>query len=35
MSESPQITYASGLEDLTDALKGLERPGDYVASGRL
>lgn len=33
MSESPQITYASGLEDLTVALEGLERPGDYVASG--
>lgn len=33
MPDSPEITYAPGLEELTGALEGLERPGDYVASG--
>lgn len=33
MPDSPQITYAPGLEDLTGTLEKLKRPGDYVASG--
>lgn len=35
MSDSPEITYARNLDDLTSALDGLDRPGDYVATGTI
>lgn len=35
MSDTPEILYADGMGALTDALAGLERPGDYFAAGTL
>ncbi|MCC5840726.1 MAG: 2OG-Fe(II) oxygenase [Opitutales bacterium] len=35
MSDTPDIKYAEELEALDEALDGLERPGDYFATGTL
>lgn len=35
MSDSLEITYADHLDELTAALEGLDRPGDYVTSGTI